>query len=238
MPSQKTNKKPKNLHDGHRSRVKEQLLSGGFGDSTPPHILLETLLFFSVPRRDTNPIAHRLLNAFGSIENVLNAPQSELLKIEGVTKNTVALFRILGRINRQVASDRASKVEYVYNHDDIGKYMLKRFEDLHEEHTAVLFLKASGKILSFDILGKGDIVSVGVSARMILERAIKYDAAIAVLAHNHPSGVALPTQADIEVTKGLVTSLSHVGMKLADHVIVADGDFVSLAQSQQYKNIF
>ncbi len=238
MSSKKSNNGSENLHDGHRSRVKEQFLSGGYGEGTPPHILLEILLYFSVPRRDTNPIAHRLLNTFGSLENVLNAPQSELVKIKGVTQNTVALFRIFGRINHQIAEDRAKKVEYVYNHDDIGRYMLKRFENLHEEHTGMLFLKASGKILSFDILGKGDISSVGISARMVLERAIKYDASIAVLAHNHPSGVALPTQVDIEVTRGLVDSLWQVGIKLADHIIVADGDFVSMAQSQQYKEIF
>ncbi len=238
MNRKEENKSAEKLHTGHRRRIKEQLLADSYGDSTPPHLLLEILLYFSIPRRDTNIIAHELLNHFGSIENVVFAPKSELMKISGVTENTVALFRVMKLISRRVALDRSDKTDVVQSYNDMGKYFLKKFTSLRTEYVAVLFLKTSGKIISFDIVGEGDIASVGLSTRKVLELAIKYGAVNVVLCHNHPSGVALPSEVDVEITKGLSLSLRQIGVHLIDHIIVADNDYVSMAQSKEYKNIF
>ena len=238
MKQEKSKNGKENLHSGHRKRLKEQMMSGGFGDATPPHLLLETLLFYSVPRRDTNPIAHRLLNTFGSLRNVLEAPKSELLKISGVTENTVSLFRMIGIINRRLSLEEAREYDSFDTFDEIGQYLVKQFVSLREEHVGILFLKATGRIIAFDFVGKGDITAVGVNTRKIVELAVKHDAAMAVLCHNHPSGVALPSVRDVEITKGLVSTLSNIGIRLIDHIIVAGNDFVSLAQSQEFSNIF
>lgn len=227
-----------NLHAGHRDRMKAQLLSGMFTDNTPPHVLLEMLLYYSVPRRDTNPIAHKLLNEFGSIEAVLNASEDELLKINGVTKNTVSLFKIFLLIVQKTAKDSLAGITDLHTTEEIGEYFKTRYVGRKSECVSLLCLKGNGKILSFDIIGEGDIASVGISARKILEIAIKCDATVVVLAHNHPSGIALPSAVDIEVTKGLASSLKQVGIKLLDHIILSENDYVSMAQSEEYGNIF
>ncbi len=233
------NKTPsKNIHDGHRDRVKEQLLAGGFNDTTPTHVLLETFLFFSVPRRDTNPIAHMLLDRFGSLENVINAPEDELTKIKGVTKNTVALFRILKQVNRRIAINSADKINTVKSHDDVGRYLLKKFTEFNVETAAALMLRPSGKILAFEIIGQGDIAAVGLSVKKIIELTIRHSTQTLVLCHNHPSGIALPSQRDIEITKGLAVSLRQIGINLIDHIIIADNDYTSMADSAEYRNIF
>ncbi len=227
-----------NLHAGHRKRMKEQLLSGMFSENTPPHILLEMLLYFSVPRQDTNPLAHRLLNQFGSIEAVLNAPTDELIKIKGVTENTVSLFKLYLLINQKTATDKLASVEELRTTEEIGRYLQERYRMRKRECVSLLCLRGDGKILSFDVIGEGDIASVGVSTRSILEKALKYDATVVVLAHNHPSGIALPSAVDIEVTRGLALSLKQVGIKLLDHIILAENDYVSMAESQEYNSIF
>lgn len=227
-----------NLHAGHRLRVKAQLLAGTVNENTPPHILLEALLYYSVPRRDTNPLAHRLLNRFGSIEAVLSAPQDELMKIDGVTENTVSLFKLFLVLQKKIAAERADGVDELHTTEEIGEYLKQRYYMRCSEFVSLLCLRGNGKILSFDFIGEGDVASVGLSTRSILEIVIKHNATVAVLAHNHPSGIALPSAVDVEITRGLVTALKQVGVNLIDHIILADNDYVSMAQSQEYSNLF
>ncbi len=235
----KTNKKSKNnVHNGHRKRVKKQLLSGGFNGHTPSHLLLETLLYFSVPRRDTNEIAHELIDSFGSLSNVLFAPKEQLIKIDGVTENTAALFEIIRHVNMRVDDEFSEKRKFVRSRDDMGNYLIKKFRGYKEESMGLLFLKPSGEIMGFEIVATGDIVSVGVSARKVLESVIKYGANIVVLCHNHPSGTALPSECDIAVTTGVKEALKQIEVNLYDHIIVTHNDFVSMSSSPMYKSLF
>ncbi len=232
------NDKKENLHAGHRDRVKQQILAGTINENSPPHILLEALLFYSIPRRDTNPIAHNLMNRFGSLSAVLCAPEKELLKIKGITKNTVALFRVYALVTKRFAMDKTKSLDELHSTDDIGEYLMKRYTLKTGEWVSLLCVKANGKVLSFDFIGEGDVSSVGISARRILEVAIKCDASIVILAHNHPSGIALPSAIDIEITRGLISSLKQVGITLADHIVLTDKDYVSMAQSAEYGHLF
>ena len=234
----KKSKPSKNIHDGHRDRVKEQLLAGGFNDTTPTHVLLETFLYFAIPQKDTNGTAHMLLDTFGSLENVINAPADELMKVKGVGKNTVALFKILKQVNRRIAINSADKVNMVHSHDDIGRYLLKKFAEFNVETAAALMLRPSGKILAFEIIGQGDIAAVGLSVKKIIELTIRHSTQTLVLCHNQPSGLALPSPRDIEITKGLTVALRQIGINMIDHVIIADNDYTSMAQSAEYRNIF
>lgn len=237
MPQNKK-KSADNVHNGHRKRVKEQMLSGAFNDKTPTHLLLETLLYFSVPRQDTNPIAHELMNRFGSLNNVLSADPSELKKVRGVTDNTAALFEIMRHINRRTEKERADKKHFLFSRDAVGEYLYKRMRDYKNETVALLLTRQTGEILAFEIIGEGDISSVGVSTRKVLELCLRHNATHAVLCHNHPSGTALPSQQDIEVTRGVSNALRQVQIRLYDHVVVTKDDYVSMASSNLYKNLF
>ena len=238
MAKEKTGKKAVNLHSGHRERTKKQLLEGGFNDTTPSHVLLETLLYFSVPQRDTNPIAHQLLNTFGNIGSVLSAPREELLKIKGITDNTFSLFRIMAEVDRRVMLEENARKDSVTTYDEVGAYLVRQFAGLREENVGILFMKGSGKIVMFDFVGKGDLATVGINTRRIVELSVKCDAMMAVLCHNHPSGNPLPSPRDIEITKGLISTLNNLGIRLVDHVIVSGHDFVSLAQTSEFSSLF
>lgn len=223
----------KNIHDGHRERVKKKFLEHGFSDATPKHEILELILFFSVPRKDTNELAHQLLKKFGSLSGVLNASASELTKFPNITENTVALFKVIMEAARIYNTEGVSKSTVFTSVEEIGTYLLGRFAGITEEQFAVVSLDNKGKFIAYDVLSKGDIRAVGVSSRKVIEVMLERRAGMVVLAHNHPGGVALPSDVDIETTKRIGEALSHIGVRLFDHIVIADGDFVSFKQSRQ-----
>lgn len=231
-------KSDKDLHKGHRKRMRAQLFAGDINESTPPHVLLEMLLYHSFAQGDTNPLAHQLINRFGSINGVLSASAEELMSVPGVGEKTASLIKLLTPITRACILENIKKVEELHGPDDMGRYLLKRYAFCNRETVSVLCLKPNGKVIAFEPIGEGDIGAVCVSARRIIEVALKYNASIVALAHNHPSGNAIPSAIDIEITKGLAATLRQVGVHLVDHIILVENDYVSMAQSAEYKNIF
>ena len=223
----------KDLHTGHRNRVRKKFLESGFTDATPKHEILEMILFYSVPRKDTNALAHELLIKFGSLSGVLNASASELMKFPGVTENTVALFKLIMETSRVYQAESMSKGGVFSSADEMGTYLLGRFAGVTEEQVAMLCLQNNGKFISFDIISHGDVSAVGVSSRKVVETVIERQAGMVVLAHNHPGGIALPSKTDLESTRRISEVLRHIGVRLFDHVVIADGDFVSFRQSEQ-----
>ena len=217
------------IHDGHRARKKEQFLQTGL-DSFADHEALELLLFYAIPRRDTNPTAHLLLQKFGSLEGVLNASVEELQSVEGVGESAAILLSMVPAITRR--SMRATTKEKILNSvERCGKYFL---ELLRHERREVLYqacLDGKGKLIVCKKLSEGTADSAAFSVRQVVENALVADASMVVLAHNHVSGVALPSESDCIVTRRVREALQAVDIQLMDHVIVADGDFVSMNQS-------
>lgn len=217
------------IHDGHRARKKEQFLQTGL-DSFADHEALELLLFYAIPRRDTNPTAHLLLQKFGSLEGVLNASVEELQSVEGVGKSAAILLSMVPAIMRR--SMRATTKEKILNSvERCGKYFL---ELLRHERREVLYqacLDGKGKLIVCKKLSEGTADSAAFSVRQVVENALVADASMVVLAHNHVSGVALPSESDCVVTRRVREALRAVDIQLMDHVIVADNDFVSMNQS-------
>lgn len=231
--------KSNNIHSGHRKRVKEEFLKYGFNEDTPPHKVLETLLFFCLPQGDTNPLAHELLNHYNnSIAEVLEAPVEELIKFKGLTESNVVLLKLIMPIARMYAKHENSGIIRFRSHAEIGNYLTKQFIGYTEENLGLLSLDGTGQKISFDIVEKGDLSSVGISTRKIIQLALNTKATCAVLVHNHPSRLALPSGADISMTKTVYDALSHINVRLLDHIIVADDDYVSMAVSDKYKDIF
>ena len=194
------------------------------------HELLELALFYAIPRRDTNETAHRLLDQFGSLDRVLSAPEQELEKVEGVGQGAAVLLRLMGSIgDRARRPGREEKI--VASVDQAGAYFLRLLDGQRTEQLYQLCVDAKGKVLSCRMLSQGQANMTVLSLRQVVENALYSGADSVLLAHNHPSGVALPSQADIVVTRQVRDALAPLGIKLRDHIIVADRDYVSMAQS-------
>ncbi len=217
------------IHDGHRSRKKEQYLRMGL-DSFADHEALELLLFYAIPRRDTNPIAHALLNKFGSLDGVLNAGVEELQQVEGVGESAALLLTLLPSIMRR-AMRRSAKEKILNSVEGCGKFFLNLLANERREMLYQVCLDAKGKLIACKKLSEGDADSAAFSVRQVVENALLSDASTVVLAHNHTSGVALPSESDQIVTRRVKIALRAVDIDLMDHIIVSDGDFVSMKES-------
>lgn len=216
-----------NVHSGHRERKKEQFRAHGL-DAFADHEALELLLYYAIPRRDTNPIAHALLDRFGSLEGVFTAPPEELARVEGVGKNAATLIRLLLPLCRRVRTGNGGREIILNSRESAGAYFLELFFGEKQEVFYEACLDAKGKLLACYRLASGSADSVSVDVRRVVENALSSNASHVLLSHNHPSGIALPSAADNQTTMQIARVLAGIGVKLTDHIIVADGDFVSL----------
>ena len=223
------------MHEGHRARVKKRFLEEGL-DHFSDVQALELLLFYAIPRADTNPIAHRLLEHFGSLSQVLEANPEELKKISGVGENGALLLNLIPQMGRFYMTDRASAPGVLTTLEQCAQYLMPRFFGRKLETVFLLCLDAKCKVLCCREVGEGGTNSTGISIRRVVETALGVNATSVVLAHNHPSGVALPSPEDIQTTRRVAMALQAVEIALVDHIIVADDDYVSIAQSDERFN--
>lgn len=223
----------KSIHTGHRQRLKERFRQEGLDSFDELHVL-ELLLFYAIPQGDTNPLAHELLKRFGSLTGVLEAKREELEQVKGLGEHSVTLLRLVTELGRYYAVQRMSMERVLPTLEKCGEYLVPFFIGQREETVYLLCLDGKCKVLACRKLGQGGVNSVGVPIRRVVETALNTNASSVILAHNHPSGLALPTAEDVQVTKKVATALDLVGVRLADHVIVADQDFVSLTDSGLY----
>ena len=221
------------IHDGHRQRLKKRFLDEGL-DHFDEHQVLELLLFYTIPRQDTNPIAHALLDRFGSLAQVMEAPVEELKKVPGVGETTATFLSMVTATCRYYLVNRTHSHVVLNSVEQCGNYLLPFFCGRRNETVYLLCLDAKCKVLACKEVGEGSVNSAAVPIRRIVEMALNANATTVVLAHNHPSGMALPSGEDQLTTKRLAMSLAAVDIELADHLVVADDDYVSLRQSGWY----
>ena len=221
------------IHDGHRQRLKERFLREGL-DNFEQLQVLELLLFYCIPRQDTNPIAHALLDRFGSVSKVLEATPEELKKVPGVGESAALFLSLIMATGRYYLVNQKEKDTILTSIEKCGQYLLPFFHGRRNETVFLLCLDAKCKVLSCKEVGEGSVNSAAVPIRRIVEMALGDNATSVVLAHNHPSGLALPSGEDIQTTRRLSLALRAVEIEIVDHVVVADGDYVSLAQSGMY----
>ena len=220
----------KSTHGGHRERLKKRFREDGLDGFTDIQAL-ELLLFYAIPQKDTNPIAHELLNRFGSLSQVLEANPAELEKVEGISGHSAMLLHLVTAMGRRYQVDRVHQVRCLTTLDEIGRYLVSFFFGRKQETVFLLCLDAKCKVLCCREMGEGDINSASISPRRIVEAALGAGATSAILAHNHPSGVAVPSAADVAATRRIAAALAAVEIRLVDHLVIADGDYVSMVQS-------
>ena len=217
------------LHDGHRQRCKRRYLAAG-AEGMDDHQLLELLLFFAIPRQDTNETAHRLVRQFGSMQGVLRASADELMTVDGVGENAAVLLRLAGDMALR-ARCSAMPQTVLNSTERTGVYFMELLAGEKKEMLYQVCLDAKGKLLTCRCISKGSVGASPVYVRQVVENALYAGASGIILAHNHPSGVALPSPEDYATTDRAKQALDTVGIPLTDHIIVADQDFVSFADS-------
>ena len=222
------------VHDGHRERLRKRFLTEGLDNFTDIQVL-ELLLFYCIPRRDTNELAHRLLDRFGSLSQVMDTNVEELMSVEGIGENAALFLKLVLEAGRYYSVDKAKECKILCNIDECGRYMLPFFDNRGQETVYLLCLDAKCKVLCCQMVGEGSVNSAGVPIRRVVEMALAANATTVVLAHNHPSGLALPSHEDVVTTKRLAAALDGVEIVLADHLVVADRDYVSMVQSGYYR---
>lgn len=218
------------IHDGRRERVRKRFMENkleGFAD----HEALELLLYYAHARGDVNPLAHTLLDRFGSLSGVFSASKEMLTQVEGVGEQTAVLLQLVPLIAQRARQADLKKELVLNTREKIGDYLLELFSQERNEAVYEVCLDGKGKLLACRRLGEGSVSAVNLDIRKIVQNAIVFCASSVILAHNHPSGVALPSEADHAATLRVKAALESVDVRLEDHIVVADHDYVSLFQS-------
>lgn len=214
-------------HDGHRQRLRERFLAEGI-DSFQPHEVLEFLLFFGIPRKDTNELAHQLIRTFGSLSEVLDAPYEELRRIKGMTAGAAVLLKTIPAAGRAYLLDRHAAPLVMDSPKALGEYFVDRFFGETAELVWLLCLDSSLNVIACEQVARGTVTVAQAPARKIAELTLRHNSSRVVLAHNHPRGMAIPSNEDIISTRCLCACLRGIEIELVDHIIVAGRDYVSL----------
>ena len=215
------------MHKDHRKHTKDRFLSEGL-DSFEPHNVLELLLFYSIPQKDTNETAHMLINRFGSLSAVFDAPYDDLLTVPGISEHSATLIKLIPAISRRYAMEKNSKVTKLSSIEDIGKYLVARYLGVTEETVLLLLLDNKFGLIDCVKVHEGSVNSSAITMRKLIETALFKRASMVVLAHNHPSGVALPSSDDLFTTQQVKRAVDLVEIGMLAHIIVAGDTFTNI----------
>lgn len=228
------NQKP--VHSGHRQRIRQKYLASEFQDFNQ-HEILELLLFYGIPRKDTNETAHRLINEFGSLSAVMDAPVEKLRKF-GLPENAAIFLHMLPQLGEMYLNDKNYNFKKIYTVGELKKKIMINLLQ-NNQNTVLLYLfdtigteLFSGPIKTGYIDNSDELIS------KIVGIAMKYNAVTAVIAHNNYSGILYPSPTVINMTEKLKSALQAVSIRLTNHYIVSDDNIFSMAESEEFCNIF
>ena len=218
------------VHDGHRKRLKTQFLI--HGEDFHDHQLLELLLCYAIPQGDVNGLAHALLDQFGSLAGVFDALPPSLTRVDGVGAHTAVLLKLIPKLAGRYSTIRSSPGDILASSRAARDYLLPYFQTgPRNEMVYLVCMDAKYKVLGCHKLGEGTVNAADITPRRVVELALAHNASAVLLAHNHVSGLALPSNADLLTTETLARVLREVGVELADHLIFTEDDMVSLKDS-------
>ena len=219
------------VHDGHRQRMKRRFLEHGLDNFDDVNVL-ELLLFYAQPRQDTNAMAHALLDRFGSLSAVLEARPAELRNVNGIGDNAAALLGLIPAVSRRYLLDKSPAAEPVDTPAAAGRYFIPRFMYETEEVVYALLLDARKQPICCRELSRGTVNAAEINARRLAELSLERRASAVILAHNHLSGVAMPSAEDEMATNQFNRALNLIGVELSDHIIVAGCSYVSMREGR------
>lgn len=215
----------KNPHDKHRQRLRQMFLDCN-PEKMPDHMILEFLLCYSIPRIDTNGIAHDLINRFGGLENALDADIEELMKVPGIGENSALLLKTIPLLCSRYATNKLRPRICFQSTQKAAEFFIEYYLSKNKEIVSALLLDNAGCLICHTELHEGAVNSSNVNARKLAQIALGYNAASVILAHNHPSGDPTPSDADLYTTKQLMKAFSGIDLTLKAHIVVAGDRYV------------
>ncbi len=222
------------MHDGHRRRLRERFRTEGL-ENFAPHEVLELLLFYARARGDVNPLAHRLLEVFGTLRGVLEAPVDQLCAVEGIGEETAALISLMVPMFRRYEMCLCEKSRKLARYSEVQRYCTALMAGLRKERFYVICVSSQMRVLGQRLIAEGSISEVPAYPRLVVETALNQNAYGIILCHNHPGGEAIPSMGDVDVTRELEAVLAKLGIALMEHIIVADNDCYSMIQHGDYQ---
>lgn len=229
--------KPVHPHANHRDRVRNLFLQSGLNGFSD-HNVLELLLFYTKPQGDTNVTAHALIDRFGSLAAVLDAPVEELVKVPGIGQYSAVFLKILPQLARRYSCAQTSERFSFTDRDLLREYVRTQFIGEKNECVLLLSFDAAGKFLQCSRLNSGSVTHLQVDKRQLMETALRTGAVYAALAHNHPGGVPAPSASDVRATQEVAALFSGVNIRLVDHLIAAGAECFSMATQPRFQPLF
>lgn len=212
-------------HFGHRERLRG-IINNTDILSLPEHQILELMLTFVLPQRDVNPLAHDILNEFGSLANVFEASVESLTKVKGVGQVTANFLSFCSKIPEIYKNSKANAKVRLNNVADIIKYLKASIDFTSVEKFYYVCLNGKGDVLCFKNMGSGSISQLYINNREFVQQILRYPTQAVVICHTHPHGEPQPSEEDIMFTKTLVEMLRTLNIHLCDHVILSpDGHY-------------
>ena len=219
-----------NLHEGHRKRLKEKYLSDA--NSLADHELLETLLFYAIPRKDTNEVAIKMIKTFGTLSALCEADPKDVATACKVNLNVALLISLVSRISKRNESKKANnnRAIKINTPENAGKHAIELFRGAKYEQFYLICLNSQKWMTNSALVQEGTINEVAVYTRLIVELALRHEAHSVILSHNHPGGSLTPSKEDIDITRAIEAALETINIIVNDHIIVAGNQYVSLKQ--------
>jgi DNA repair protein RadC len=219
--------KPAPHYHGHRERLRARFRDAGT-EAIADYELLELILFRALPRRDVKPIAKALLDRFGSFAEVIAAPSTLLAEVPGMGEGAITDFKIVQAAASRMARDAVKRRTVLSSWSAVLDYCRTAMAFAEQEQFRILFLDKRNQLIADETLGVGTVDHTPVYPREVVKRALELSSTAVILVHNHPSGDPTPSQADIDMTKAIVTVAAPLGISVHDHIIVGREGHVSL----------
>lgn len=219
----------KNPHTGHRARLKERFLNDGF-ENFAPHEILELLLYYGLPQGDTNPLAHHLLEEFGSLAAVFDAGVTHLKKVKGIQEHTAILLSMIPQLCSVYQVSKFGARPLIQSTADAGEYAMSLLSHQDYEHFYLICLDVNRRVIKAEHICEGTVDSTPAYPRLIVEAALKNKAAFVVMVHNHPGGTLSPSESDKEITNKVIAVLQSMDIGVIDHIIVVGNKFTSFCE--------
>ena len=220
----------KNLHMGHRERMRKLFLDCGL-DNFSDHQVLELLLFYCIPIKDTNELSHKMINEFGSLSNLFEADPVVIMNKCKVSLNVAVLISMIPQISRRYYTSKFLIDKPVLDSTKkIGNYAVALMLGRVVEHFFIICLNSQRKLIESVLVATGTIDETPIYPRKIVEVALKYNATSIVLVHNHPGGSFFPSEQDIKSTRKITSVLEPINIEVLDHIIISGNEYYSFVE--------
>ena len=218
------------IHKEHRKRMRKRFRQQGF-DGFAEHEILEMLLYYAIPRHDTNPLAHRILDEYKTLANVFDADVQDLSKIYGLSEQSATLLTMIPHLAKAYEKSKYERNTLLHDTESIGRFALSMLNNKTKEEFALICVDANRKVHWSGIIATGSNDQINTTPRDIVSEVLRHNAKYVIFAHNHPNGSILPSDTDKNTTRTLCDLLNCIGVKTIDHIIVSQNRYYSLKET-------